>query len=392
VIGGLKMKVLFLSDSTGGGHTRAAEAVAERIRDRQPDAEILIADSLKIISPLVDRLIVGAYLNTVKNTPNIYGKLYDLSEKSESISDLVKYFNRILSFKLLSFIQRYSPSVIVCTHTIPLQMLSNLKSKGRVSVPVIGIVTDFVNHSFWKLKGVDAFIVAHDYIKIDMIKMGIPNDRIYTFGIPVSGDFLGKKDRDCLLRDLGLQNKLTFLLMGGSLGFEGDRDIFASLLKCGRDMQIIALAGRNEKLKNLLEKMSAGTKKSVRIMGYTDIVSDLMEISDFIITKPGGMTISEALVKRLPILINSPIPGQEVRNARFLVNMGAAVQLTHNEDMDEIFHRIINNPIKIRRMQETAAQLAKPRAGEDIAALVERIVSACSGAAETDIQRDLTIF
>ena len=156
------MKVLFLSAATGGGHAKAAEAVMEVMKMRHPGFSGQLVDTLKHISPVVDKLVVGTYLRTVKNTPRIYGEFYKLSEARENITDITKTFNKLMAVKLVDFINEYAPSVIVCTHTFPLQMLSSLKQKGVVTIPVIGIVTDFVNHLFWKLHGVDAFIEPHE--------------------------------------------------------------------------------------------------------------------------------------------------------------------------------------------------------------------------------------
>lgn len=367
------MKVLFLSAATGGGHAKAAEAVMEVMKIRHPGFSGQLVDTLKHISPMVDRLVVGTYLRTVKNTPRIYGEFYKLSEARENITDITKTFNKLMAVKLVDFINEYAPSVIVCTHTFPLQMLSSLKQKGIVTIPVIGIVTDFVNHLFWKLEGVDAFIVAHEYIKNDMVKAGMPAERIHTLGIPVSQTFLEKKDRFRLTREMGLKNKLTMLVMGGSLGFGEFRDVFSSLLQCGRDIQVIAVAGYNKKLEKELKVIAGGSSKDTRIFGYTDRISDLMDISDLIITKPGGVTISEALVKKLPILIMSPIPGQEERNARFLTNTGAAARIFRNEDLDSLFCQVLDNPLRLKHMREMAGYLAKPHASEAIADLIEDI-------------------
>jgi processive 1,2-diacylglycerol beta-glucosyltransferase len=368
------MKILLLTAATGGGHAKAAEALAECLARRRPEWEAVTADSLKCISPFVDRLVTGAYLNTVRNAPNLYGMLYDLSERDVVITDLSRTFNKVLSYRLYNYINGCLPSAIVCTHTFPLQMLSNLKCMNRINVPVLGIVTDFVSHLFWKLEGVDALIVSHLHIKKDMMKLGIPGARIYTYGIPVSAAFHGKKDRQMLLKEFGLRDRPTILIMGGSLGLGEVRSIFVSLLKCSRDIQLIAVTGWNEKLKMQLEAISQGCGKSIKVLGYTERVHDLMDISDFIITKPGGVTISEALIKRLPILIMPPIPGQEERNARFLEEKGAAVRLGHEESPEKALFRLMDNPDKVRHMREMAGLLARPNAGEDIIELIGGLV------------------
>jgi UDP-N-acetylglucosamine:LPS N-acetylglucosamine transferase len=367
------MKVLFLSASTGGGHTKAAEAIMECMDRKHPDFKGLVVDTLKYISPMMDKIITGTYLNTVKNTPQIYGQFYKLSEREERITDITKTFNKLVSHKLLGLIEDYRPTVIICTHTFPVQMLSSLKLKGRLDIPVVAIVTDFANHMFWKLDGVDAFVVAHDYIKNDMVKMGIPETKVFTYGIPVSPRFLQRKDRTRLLKELGLKNKPTMLVMGGSLGFGEVGSVFNSLLKCSRDIQIIAVTGYNKKLENRLKLIGKKTTKSVKVFGYTDNISDLMDVSDFVITKPGGITIAEALVKNLPIILMSPIPGQEEKNARFLTNTGAAARIFRHDDLDSLFCQILDNPLRIKHMREMGSYLAKPDASDSISELIENL-------------------
>ena len=365
------MNTLFLSASTGGGHDKAAEAVMECMKHKNPDSNMLLSNSLKHISPLFDRLITGTYLHTMRNTPNVYGTLYELSEKAENITDITKTLNRLLSYRLSDFIDTFAPSVIVSTHTFPLQMISSLKRKGKLSVPAVGIITDYTHHYFWKLDNIDAFIVAHDYIKDGMIKMGISSNRIHTYGIPVGRSFLEKWDRSILLSEFGLQARNTILVMGGSLGFGEIEGVFSSLLKCERDIQILVVAGLNYKLENKLKELATHTKKAVRIFGYTDRISDLMDISDLIITKPGGVSIAEALIKQLPIILMTPLPGQEERNARFLLNTGAAVQLFQGDAMDSVLHQILDNSLKIRQMKDMAKFLAHPEAAEKTVALIE---------------------
>lgn len=381
------MKVLLLTASTGGGHAKAAEALAESLERKHPEWETVTVDSLKCISPIVDRLVTGAYLNTVKNAPNLYGRLYDLSERDRSITDLSKAFNKLLSYRLCDFMDACRPSAVVCTHTFPLQMLSNLKCMNRINIPVIGIVTDFVSHLFWKLEGIDALVVSHRHIRDDMMKLGIPGGMIHTFGIPVSAAFHEVRDKQQLRKELGMQDKPTLLIMGGSLGFGEVRNIFESLLKCGRDMELIAVTGRNEKLKLHLEALSQDYGKNTMILGYTNRVHDLMDLADFIITKPGGVTIAEALVKRLPILITPPIPGQEERNARFLEANGAAVRLVNGESLEKVLYPLMDNPLKVRYMKEMAGLLAQPKAGEDIIGLIESLAGTQVCPAEENSRR-----
>jgi processive 1,2-diacylglycerol beta-glucosyltransferase len=162
--------------------------------------------------------------------------------------------------------------------------------------------------------------------------------------------------------------------MGGSLGFGCMQQVFSSLLALRREIQIIAVTGRNKKLQNQLESLAQNSTKNVRILGYTDRIDELMDISSLLITKPGGITVSEALVKKLPILIMTPIPGQEERNAQFLVNSGAALRLNSCNDMDFMLRRILDKPSTLRQMSDAAKKLAKPHACGDTAGIVEELI------------------
>lgn len=370
------MKVLFLSVSIGTGHMRAAEAIKEAIEVKYPKSEMLIVDTLKYINPIIDKLVVGSYLNTLKNTPKLYQKLYEMSDSGDNMNDISGTLNRLLSFRINKLVKNFEPSIIVCTHPFPLQMISNLKKKGKISVPIISILTDFVVHSFWLQSHIDAYVVAHDFMKYEMIKKGIPSHLIYPYGIPVSRKFTKRlKSKETLLKEYKLEDVPTFLIMGGGLGFGEIKSYFLSLLNHPKNLQIIAVTGKNLKLKKELEECSLNSSKKVKVLSFTKRIAELMAISDFIITKPGGMTISESLIKRLPILIISPIPGQEEKNAHFLLNNGLAARLFESDDMDDILFQFENNPLRVKQMKEMTKIFAKPNSSKDILNLLENLIN-----------------
>lgn len=368
------MNILFLTASTGGGHAKASQALMEHMESSIPGCRTRLADALKYIDPAIDRLITGTYLQTIRRAPYIYGKLYDLSERDEVYTDLVKAFNRILAPRLMKIFLEEMPDAVVCTHTMPLQMVSRLKRTGCLQIPVIGIVTDYTNHYFWKLEEADAFIVAHECIRSDMAKMGIIRDRIYTYGIPVSREFTYGTGSCESIKCAPAEKRPVILLMGGSLGLCGMKSVFSSLLALDKEISIIAVTGHNKKLKKELESLSSKSAKPVSILGYANNISSLMDAASIIITKPGGVTVSEALVKRLPIFIMDPIPGQEERNAEFLKNAGAALSLPNDRSLPDFLTKVLENQFLLRRMSAAAEKLALPNACEDIAGLICRLV------------------
>lgn len=373
------MDILFLSVSTGGGHIKAAEALKDYVKTRWPHSRCLIIDTLRYISPLLDKCIVGGYIRIINSMPSLYVSLYTLSENNKKIVGMTYAACRMFSYKLIPLIRDFNPAIIVCTHTFPLQMICHLKQEKMISVPLAAIVTDFANHPFWKLESIDALIVPHDNIKREMTRAGIPQNIIYPYGIPVSANFLVKYNRKRILDLLGLEDKLTGLVMGGSLGLGSIYNCFEMLEKSRRDIQIIVVAGKNTKLKNRIERCMIESRiypKSIRVFGYTDMIPYLMDISDFIITKPGGMTISEALIKELPIFLTPPIPGQEERNHSFLISSGAAIEIKPAGDLCLILTNILENPSKLKNMKEAAKNLARPYSCFDTASLLEKLVSA----------------
>ncbi len=371
------MKLLILYVSVGTGHMKAAEALKESIEKQFDGWSVDILDALKYINPIIDKIVVSSYLGALRRSPKLYSKLYTASGTGTStgIYDISKAFNKLLSYRLKKLIKDYEPSAIVCTHPFPMQMLSSLKERKQLSVPSIAILTDYVVHSLWLDSGMDAFIVASEMMKSEMINLGVPSNIIFPYGIPVSPKFQNQANRESLLNELGLDNKFTVLVMGGGMGFGNMENTINSLLNCDLDIQIIAVTGTNKKLKYQLEQSSKNSNKNVLIFSYTDRINELMDISDLLITKPGGMTVSEALVKGLPIFIISPIPGQEEGNASFLIRSGVASRVDSSSQLIEVLSRMANDPVALNLMRDNSKYLGKPHSAYDIAVLLDKLIN-----------------
>jgi processive 1,2-diacylglycerol beta-glucosyltransferase len=368
------MNILFLSVSAGGGHMKAAEALKSYIEEKYPESRTMVLDSLKYINPILDKLIIGSYINTLKTTPKIYGKLYEIAETGDNLSEVSQNVNKILSYKIKRLIREFIPDLVVCTHPFPLQMATNLKKQGKIKTKIAAVLTDFIPHPFWLHDEVDAYIVAHSGMKFEMINKGIKEEIIYPLGIPVSKNFTQPLDKSQMRKELDLKDIPTVLIMGGSLGFGQMKDTFLTFLNTPKVLQLVVVTGKNTKLMRQVKKYSALSPKSVKIFGYTDKISELMSASDLIVTKPGGLTVSESLIKQLPMILISPIPGQEENNARFLQNSGVAARIYPKQNVEEVLYQLLDNPLRIRHMKEMAQHLARPNACEDIVKLFNDII------------------
>jgi processive 1,2-diacylglycerol beta-glucosyltransferase len=370
------MDVLYLSISMGAGHLKAAEALKEYVDQMYPNSRSLVIDTFKYINPLVHKVFVDGYLNIIKRIPCAYGAVYRMSEQLDNINKLSHALSKMFSYKLIKLVEDFKPSIIVCTHPFPLQIVACLKKEKKISIPAIGILTDYTNHPFWFQENIEAYIVAHENIKQDMINTGTPESRIYSYGIPVSKAFLERRTKKDLLQKYGLENKLTVLIMGGSLGFGDIKNIFLAFLDTKKDAQIIVVTGKNTKLKQQLQAYNKNHNKKVILLGYTNEIPNLMDVSDLIITKPGGMTITEALIKELPIFIISPIPGQEERNSHFLTINGIAERIQKDTDVSNFVNKLIDNPYKLATMKKMSQKASTPNSGYKIVSLMEELIYA----------------
>ncbi|MEW8956097.1 glycosyltransferase [Clostridium sp.] len=369
------MKVLMLSVSAGGGHMNAAKAIKSYILDKYDDSEVEIVDTLRYINPVLDKLIIGSYLKSLKISPSIFGMIYNHSETDPGIANVSNKINELFSTKIYNLIEGFNPDVLISTHPFSTEILSILKGKSLIDKPCITIMTDYTPHSFWIHPNVDAYIVSNDDMIDEMEERGVLKDKIFPFGIPVSPSFNTPYDNKNTLISLDLDpDKTTLLLMGGSLGMGNIVNVYKELISIPLDFQIIILAGNNDKLLSSLNSEVEYSLKETRIIGFTKEVNKYMQACDLLLTKPGGLTITEALISELPMALFSPIPGQEEKNAEFLLNHGVAIDLGDGINCKDKIYEILKDSELLKDMKVKARALSKPNSCKDMVNLIEDLI------------------
>lgn len=371
------MKVLILSVSAGGGHGHAAEAIKDYITLKDSMSEVRIVDTLKYINPIINKVVIGSYLKTIKVTPALYGKLYTHSEGEYTIASTISSkLIEIMTHKLLPLLEDFSPDILICTHPFSTEMVSIMKSKYKISIPSISIITDYYSHGSWLHNNIDAYVVSNSDMIEDMVCKGIPRNIIYNFGIPVKPDFIERYDRTNTLKELDLsESKITILVMGGSLGMGKITNIYQELNKVNENIQIIVITGRNNKLYSELVKLKESSTKETRIIGFTNQVNKYMQACDLLLTKPGGLTITEALICQIPLGLFSPIPGQEEKNAQFLLKHNLAINLSNVDKCGEIIETMLSSSEKLKEMRENCTKFSKPSSVCDIYKLINMLIN-----------------
>ena len=386
----MSKKVLIMSASTGGGHNRAAKAMKDEIEKKCIDGEHItceIIDSLKLINTTMDKIFSSGYEKSAKYTPKAWGGVYKMSDanivsKHEYKGNL---FNTLLASKLKKLLKERKPDLIIGTHPFPMIALSTLKKKypyrnafnSFFVPPLISVLTDYTAHSTYIQDEIDYYIAGDEYVKEVLISEGVDGDKIKPYGIPVEKSFLEHREKSVVLEELGLApDKFTVLLMGGSFGAGNIKDTLKELLEIDRDFQIIVITGRNETLKEKLEKSleKHDIDKNISILGFTQDMNDILSAVDIIVSKPGGLTTTECLLKELPMIIPYYIPGQEEENMDFLSNCGAALRTSKKFTISVLLKVLIDNPMRMELLKNNIKSVKKQNTAEDIANLVSNIL------------------
>lgn len=366
-------KILLFYGSYGGGHLSAAKSIKEYIDNHHPDCEAKIVDCIECINKTVNKISISTYYKIAKKSPSTWRRIYKSSDKG-FVSKVGILSNRLMSHKLNKYIHGYNPDVIISLHPFPAQMCSLLKKKGAINCRIGTVLTDFHIHNQWLVgsKYMDFFFVSNTQMKQDMCNQGIDANKIFVTGIPFSERFLNTFDRSEILKEFHLKpDKLTALFFaGGELGIgkSGTLKIFETLIANFSQIQVVAVAGKNPEVKQLfIDCVKAYNKEdNVCILEYTNKVPELMSMSDFVITKPGGLTATESLVSGLPMLIINPLAGHEEQNAEFLESAGVGIYLRKDDDIKETFKELLSSPEKFNEMKKNIYKLAKPNSAKDI--------------------------
>ena len=366
-------KILIFYGSYGGGHLSAAKSISEFLKKQNPDLVVEMVDCIEYISKYLNKLSTEAYKEMAKKFPFMWEHFYNRSQEG-ALAKFTTTTNRIFSYKLKQLIIDFKPDLIISTHPFSTQMCTILKKKKVINCKVATILTDYKIHSQWLYlpEYMDYYFVSNSEMKKDMVLKGINSEKIFITGIPVSAKFSEKFDKKLIYSEFGLSPELRTVLFfaGGEFGL-GRNTTFMTLkaiIRLFKDTQVVAISGKNhkmnEKFKNLIEITNSSDR--VKLLDFSNKIPELMAISDFVVTKPGGLTVTESLVSNLPIVIINPIPGQEEENAEFLVENEAAIWIKKEDNIARALKNLYRNPDMFEKMSKNTKKLAKPNSTQEI--------------------------
>lgn len=364
-------RIILMYISEVSGHHNATLAIEKALKILSPQTEILNINAFNYTNPISEKVVNRIYMSLIKRAPAVWHYLYDNQKVVKRIEKLKNMVHRFNSPKLKNLFDRFRPDAVVCTQAFPCGMVADYKNTYASNLPLLGVLTDYIPHSYWIYDKVDYYITPSEEISLRLSQRGVPIERIKSYGIPFNPSFNASVDRDHVLQKLKLDINLpNILIMGGGQGLGPIKTIIKSLERVKLPFQEIVITGTNKRLFKSLERKQKKHKKTMRIFTYVNNINELMEIASIIITKPGGITTAEALAKKLPMLIVKPIPGQEANNANYLAEKKAAVKIKKPKDIQHVVEGLLKDPVKLKLMSESASSISKPNASMDIARLL----------------------
>ena len=366
-------KILLMYITKVSGHRAATLALEKSLNQLDPTTEIMSINGFGYTYPLLEKVVNKTYMGIIKRTPKVWDYLYDNPNIVKRVETIKNFLHKTSHSKLSELFEKFQADTVVCTQAFPCGMVADYKKAHNLKFLLVGVLTDYAPHSFWLNEGVDYYVVPSEETRDRFIKKGVASQSIKVFGIPIQSRFTKRLDKKALAQKFGLNVDLpVVLIMGGGQGLGPIKDVVRSLRKLKSPLQMIVLAGTNARLLRWLRKHSAKLDKKIIVYEFADNVDELMEVSTLIITKPGGMTTSEALSKGLPMVIINPLPGQEIRNTDFLLKSGIALRVDNRIDIGEEVELLLKSPEALLAMRKAAYENSHPTAASDVAQFILR--------------------
>lgn len=360
--------VLLLTASIGSGHVKAAEAVARELVGLRPGLRVSIVDFSRWETSWANAFMKKVYLLMLRFVPNLYNLMYRFSGGRYGGLSIQSIISFLTQPDIKELLKKYQPDMIVSTHPFPAGAVSWYRSGGGGGdFGAATVITDYSIHQMWIYQHMDQYFVARETMKTDLIAAGLSPEQIFVTGIPIAVTE-DSRDREEIAAALDVDlTRPVILLMGGGLGLGGVLEVLHELEKVSQPLELLVVAGKNEELLNSAREAAANSHHRIKAWGYTDRVHDLMRISTLLVSKPGALTITEALALRLPMVLHSPIPGPEAENAVYIARRGAAMWVSKDRTVGSMVAETVSSPRRLEAMREAAAKLARPEAAESIA-------------------------
>ncbi len=366
-------RVLILYVNPNSGHHSAALAIQDAFAREHPQVETTVLDFMKFVNPVLAQLMGRAYWSVIRRSPGTWQYLYDNRKVMQATERMRNLTTRLNLNRIRKVITDVKPHVVICTQAIPCGGLAYYKRKKNMPFPLVAVSTDFMAHSYWFHEEVNRYVVPSKREQVRLVSEGINAETIRDFGIPIHPKFSEQRDTMMIKEKHGLDpNMFTFLIMGGSQGLGRIDIVVEQLLKIQADFQLLIVAGTN---KSLLKDLNGYQKRGkyerlIKVYSHVDYIEDLMAMANLLITKPGGLTCSEAMTQNCPMILVHPLPGQERQNAEYLVSENVAIGIDSVDELIKLLRSILKDQKILKEIILQQQRLSRPYAAKSIVDMV----------------------
>ncbi len=336
----MKEKILILSLSAGAGHVKCAQGLFKTLKKNSYQVQHF--DTFVFLPKLLKKIIADNYNLLTRNSPQIWRLLYQKTNRENILLNghFVNKIKKQIAKQLYDFIQIYQPDKIICTHFLPADLI---KQNPKIKIPVYIIITDYDIHQMWLIKNINKFFVATETMRQKMIKKNIQANKIIVSGIPFDEDILIKQTKT------EIKKEKEILILAGGYGLISITDIIKYLNNLDLNFKITAISGKNNNLFKKLLKLKIN--KKITVKQWVNNIGYYLQKADLIITKPGGLTITEAINLQKPLLLIKPLPGQEEANANFIVENNYGRLALNEKQLLNLTELLLQKKIRLNKFQ-----------------------------------------
>ncbi|MBS7526430.1 galactosyldiacylglycerol synthase [Fusibacter paucivorans] len=349
----MKKVAIIFTAATGGGHNQAANALKNRLEYQ--GIEVHIVNLFKSCPKIVEVLVENGYTLMANHFSKLYGQLYYMSHRQTINKNMKKLLIKLMRKHMKEQIDIYQPDLLISTHPFFVNLMASLKVSGETNAKCISVITDLGVHRFYLHPAIDAYITGSQHTNQQLQRFGIRTDRIFDFGIPVKDAFY-----TATVSPPSDPKPFTALVMGGSMGSTKLIKVLNGIKMVRKPMHVHVVCGSNDRLRQYLNAHGQYMPENITmtVHGFVNNVDELMTDADVLISKPGGLTATEALCKKLPMIIPFYIDGQEAENAEILAALGAAVHIKQTSKLADHLEAMMYEPAILEKMRFQMAQIS----------------------------------
>ncbi|ATP94289.1 MULTISPECIES: diglucosyl diacylglycerol synthase [Bacillus] len=356
-------KILILTANYGNGHMQVAKTLYDECKS-QGFEHVIVSNLYQESNPIVSEVTQYLYLKSFSIGKQFYRLFYygvDKIYNKRKFNIYLKMGNK----RLDELIQLHNPDIIIIT--FPMIVVPEYRNKTGKVIPTFNVMTDFCLHKIWVHENIDRYYVATEYVKQKLVEIGTHPSDVKVTGIPIRPQFEVDVPKSIIYKKYGLSSdKKVLLIMAGAHGVLKNVKELCEALLLDSEVQIVVVCGKNAALKQSLSELEQAHPNQLKALGYVEQIDELFRVTDCMITKPGGITLTEATAIGVPVILYKPVPGQEKENALFFEDYGAAIVINRHEDILESVTNLLQDEEKLESMKQNIKKLHLKQSSQTI--------------------------